>query len=326
MKNERKKYIFIMSFFSLLLFVVYNFPNQQTHISKEKNTIIGHNEYLINPGIRICGKDKGKNLLIVSFNPSGVSYFHRRQVVRNTWANESYKQHKHTKNIFLVGRSLNESINQQLNKESETYGDILQVDFVDSYDRLIDKTIFGIRWMAEYCENAKLILKVDDDMVVNTRVLLEYFSKLGKENPSALSNRIYGRCKHPYMTPIRDIKDKHYISREDYAPDLWPNYCLGPAYIIASDLLGPLYNLTKYIKHIPMEDVYVGILAKQLKIELVDVKDWMLEYWHPPVWHDSSYKELTKITDRFFLFINIAEFEYFYLNWKIIFSQYLMDK
>ena len=245
--------------------------------------------------------------------------------MRNTWTNQSFKEHKLIRNIFLVGRSLNKSVNDQLVIESETYGDILQVDFIDSYKRLIDKTIYGLKWMSEYCENAKFIMKVDDDMVVNTKSLIEYFTSLSNYNST---NKMYGRCKHPYNIPIRDIKDKHYISREDYAPDLWPNYCLGPAYILTSDTLKPLYNLTKFVKQFPMEDVYVGLLASHLKIDLVDIEymwvHFKKEFFKSPIQYNKDFKsKFLKLSNRIinnknFLFFMIDRFDYFYLIWDLL--------
>ena len=323
MQNGPKNYVLRITFVIILfMFVVYNYPKKSTSSFNEIRALNEYkNDYLINPGDRICGNEKGSHVFIASFNPSGINYFNRRQVMRSTWANQSIKEHKLLKNVFLVGRSINDSINDELFAESETYGDIIQLDFIDSYERLVEKTIFGIKWMSEYCGNAKLIMKVDDDMVVNTKELIDYFLSLTKQNLSALKNKIFGKCKHAYKYPIRDVKDKHYVSRDDYAFDLWPNYCLGPAYILTNDTLNRLYKLSKEIKHIPMEDVYVGMLAEKLKIDLIDIADWMIEYWHPPYWQLND-NIFSTINNRFFLFINLGKFENFGLNWNIVFSKY----
>jgi len=86
-------------------------------------------------------------------------------------------------------------------------------------------------------------------------------------------------CNHGFVHPARFIHDKHYVSREEYAPDLWPEYCWGPAYVLTSDTLKPLYNLTKFVRTVPMEDVYVGMLAKKLNMEFVNINDWLRMYY-----------------------------------------------
>ena len=322
--DAAKNYIYKakIAFLLVCLFVLYEiFPKDFSSFPPLIIMLEEKTDYLINPSETICGKNKGKDFLIVSFIPSGINYFERRQNVRNTWANQTYEQHKLIKTIFLVGLSLNESINHQLKKESETYKDILQINFTDSYKILINKTINGIKWMLAYCGNAKFIMKVDDDIVVNTKSLVEYFLAL---NSTSSRNKIYGKCMHNFTLPIRDINDKHFISTEDYSPAIWPNYCLGPAYILASDTLKPIYNLSKYIRQFPMEDTYVGLLAKELKIDLIDVKNWLIENY-PPIWIDSELNEIANITDKYFLFISIVDPKYFYLNWNIIFSKYFTN-
>lgn len=47
------------------------------------------------------------------------------------------------------------------------YGDIVQEDFVDSYRNLTHKAIMALRWVSQNCQNAKLILKADDDIFIN---------------------------------------------------------------------------------------------------------------------------------------------------------------
>lgn len=233
-------------------------------------------EYEINPGEALCGKSFGSEFLFVSFTPITVNLFQTRRTIRNSWINQSFKNA--SKSIFIVGKSTNESINNKVKLESQMYGDILQGDFVDTYRNLVKKTILGIKWMLEYCNKTKFILKIDDDMVMNTKQAHSYFLSLTKQNSSFLRRKIYGRCNHTFMRPIRDPKIKQYISREDYAPDRWDPYCHGPAYALTTDILEPLYNLTKYVKEYPMEDCYVGTLAKHLNYDLVDVKRWMIQF------------------------------------------------
>ena len=318
-KNYVHKKILVV-LIGLLIVLYKTFPKNLNLYPSINDNIEEKRDYLINPSESICGKNKGKDYLVISFVPSGTKYIKRRQNIRNTWANQTYEQHKLMKNVFLVGRSNDKSISDQIIRESETYGDILQIDLIDSYKILIDKTLLGLKWISMYCENAKFIMKVDDDIVVNTKPLLNYFLSLSKYD---LFNKIYGRCEHKFNLPIRDINDKHYISKEDYLPDTWPKYCLGPSYILAHDTLKPLNNLSKYFRKFSMEDAYVGLLAKDLKIDLIDVKNWTLEYY-PPIWRDSNWNEIRNLTETNFLFINIDDSELgnFHINWNIISSKY----
>jgi beta-1,3-galactosyltransferase 2 len=299
-------YKFLLITLIWCVFIVFIFNSykknhhQQKYSSISKSKIDQNdNNFVINPGKRVCGKSKGKTHLIVSFTPLSVDYFKRRELIRRTWC--SNEKRKGIKNIFVVGLSLNTTINKQLLNESQVYGDILQINVLDTFQSLTNKTVFGIKWMSEYCDNAKFIMKIDDDMVVNLHRVIEYF-KLKENDSSTKSSKIYGHCKHKYMFPKRDRKNKHYISREDYAPDLWPPYCHGPAYVLTRDTLRPLYNLTKYIRQFPMEDTFVGLLAQQLHIDLIDVKDWIMIY---PA-HQKSVDEIVEKKVKNYFFVNVG--------------------
>ena len=48
--------------------------------------------------------------------------------------------------------------------ENRKFGDIVQGDFVDSYNNLSFKGIMGNLWVAEFCEQADFVVKTDDDL------------------------------------------------------------------------------------------------------------------------------------------------------------------
>ena len=48
--------------------------------------------------------------------------------------------------------------------ENRKFGDIVQGDFVDSYNNLSFKGIMGNLWVAEFCEQAEFVVKTDDDL------------------------------------------------------------------------------------------------------------------------------------------------------------------
>jgi hypothetical protein len=274
------KYLFVAFFLAIILMLNYL---QETKMNSEKSftftmktdKILLNNafNYNLNPGENICGQDKGAQLLLISFNPSATKNFHERMAIRTTWTNKYYNENKNIKNIFIIGLTLNESLNSQIKLESDLYGDIVQGNFLDTYRNLTLKTILGLKWVSEYCANSKFVLKVDDDMVVNIQSLSKYLLNLTMNNSLIKNNSIYGYCKTTVV--IRDNSSKFYVPKEEYPGYRYPKYCIGPAYIFTSDLMKPMYNLTKYIKPFVMEDVYVGMLAKELKTTFNNI----VRYW-----------------------------------------------
>ena len=196
------------------------------------------------------------------------------------------------------------------------YGDILQGDFIDTYRNLTHKTILGIKWMSEYCDNARFIMKIDDDMVVNTKSLSDYFLNLTKNKTITFNNSMYGVC-YARPKPYRDKNSKWYVSSEIFADEIYPNYCLGSAYIFTSDLMKPMYNLTQYIKSFIMEDVYVGMLANQLNTSFNQI--W--QYWSYNPYKAINFTIHAK--SECFHFVNVYKLEHFYTVWNLITLKYL---
>ena len=109
-----------------------------------------------------------------------------------------------TQVIFLLGHVGNDTIPLQINvtKESETFGDILQEDFIDSYANLTLKTLMMLKWYNQSCSsNVPYILKTDDDVYINLQNL-QKLVKLNKIPNLLMGTLICG------ATPIRDPYNK----------------------------------------------------------------------------------------------------------------------
>ena len=100
-------------------------------------------------------------------SPQWIIYVHtapanveRRMLLRNTWANNQLFKDGRTKTIFLMGTPDNVKDQAIIRKEYEQYNDIVQGSFLESYKNLTIKGIMGLRWVSEFCPQAKFALKV----------------------------------------------------------------------------------------------------------------------------------------------------------------------
>jgi beta-1,3-galactosyltransferase 1 len=124
--------------------------------------------------------------------------------------------------------------------ENEIYQDIVQEDFIDSYKNLTYKGIMALKWISIYCSKIKYILKVDDDIVVNTFTLINHLKFLDKNNLNKHSTILC--LLWQAMGVMRDrldryrkrkelfffcSKSKWYLSKEDFPLDKFPPYCSG---------------------------------------------------------------------------------------------------
>ena len=221
--------------------------------------------YIINPEMDICNpNNKDSKILLIAAVSSSSKNFNMRQSIRATWANQSY--FNKIKIAFILGNSGNESINRMIRRESENHGDIVQVNFLDTYDNLTLKTLQIMRWTAEYCANARFVIKIDDDMIMNSKKVYQYLKNI----EANASNKFF--C-HVLMkkNPNRNLTLKYYMPEEIYPHNYYPKYCKGGAYIFTQDLSAKLLNSSLNHKLLFLEDVSMGILAEQLNSSFVNL-------------------------------------------------------
>ncbi|KAK3606539.1 hypothetical protein CHS0354_041498 [Potamilus streckersoni] len=193
--------------------------------------------------------------------------FEKRALVRRTMANNTYyKQYGTTRALFLLGRIKSEVEQPLINKEFQQFQDILQGDFLDSYRNLTNKGIMGYRWISENCMNAKMFIKVDEDIAFDMRIFMkDLYPQLSKK-------RRYLLCNHQVTSPImRDKTLRWYVTdQEAEILDLqgmkyYPIYCSGFAVIMSSDVIFEVLKAAHFTPFIWIDDVYLyGLLWRNV--------------------------------------------------------------
>lgn len=186
--------------------------------------------------------------------------------IRQTWGH--YHQRSDVAIGFIVGRTLDAG-ETAIKKEAALYGDIIQANFVDSYNNLTLKSISMLEWVDNYCNKAKFVLKTDDDMFINIPKLLTFLSKHSKDK-----RKIFGRLAKKWK-PIRNKASKYYVSVQQYKNSLFPDFTTGPAYLMTSDIVHELYTTALEKTYLKLEDVYTtGIVAQEKKVQRVHVNEF----------------------------------------------------
>ncbi|RNA12030.1 beta-1-3-galactosyltransferase 1 [Brachionus plicatilis] len=225
----------------------------------EKVTNLNEFKFVINS--KICRKDE----FLIAIVCIAVDNFEQRKIIRQTWANFDS-----IKTVFLLGSSVNKSVNKLVEEENKFYSDIIQQDFIDTYSNLTLKSIMGLQWISLYCPNVKYVLKIDDDVLVNIPFLVSYLKSL-----KYLDNYYIG--SYQIGAPvIRDEQFKWAIFPSDYSSNCYPPYHQGPAYLISGKFAPVLYNISKYTRLFKLEDIYMGILAYQTKTNYVAINGYYL--------------------------------------------------
>ena len=198
-------------------------------------------------------------LIIVHSHPA---HKRRRNAIRETWGEIVRKyDSRQVVIVFILGIPQDYDELKMVEKEARLYRDVVAWNFVDEYRNLTIKSIVGFYWAARFCQNAKYMMKADDDVYFNVPYLIDvlggYPQKdliLGSLNPRSPVKR-YGQWQVEY---------------KQFPFSVFPPYCSGCAYALSGDMAARFYQVyqaDQALPFIPVEDVYItGILGERLGV------------------------------------------------------------
>lgn len=120
----------------------------------------------------VCGLEI-EALILVHSAPANSE---KRQLIRDTWGSVSRDLAglSPLRICFLLGAVDNATQQQALQVENNQYGDLIQGSFQDDYRNMTYKHVMAFKWFLYNCPQAQVLIKVDDDVYVNTPQLLKY--------------------------------------------------------------------------------------------------------------------------------------------------------
>lgn len=292
-------------------------PLRTTHItttahnvqkSKQMNFVNPHNfKYLKNP-VNMC---VGKDIYMIIYVHSSPGYFQKREAIRNTWGNKHLLEQYKAKIVFVMGIVENEKVMQKLELENAHYGDIVQEDFLDSYRNLTFKGIAALRWISSYCNNSVYTLKTDDDILVNIFKLHKHLNEVVQQQ---IGHKDLLLCNQWLrMAVLRDKNSKWYIPKEEFAPDYFPPYCSGSAFVLSTDMTGRMFNASLYEKFFWVDDYYItGILPSHIKIKQKRLNEaYILNT-------NLVYDRLVNDTQNKLIFFHVNKLNKIFSMWRLI--------
>lgn len=114
--------------------------------------------------LKTCQNKKVDVLVIV---PTSAANHEAREAVRKSW-NGNFPANWPV--MFYLGATNNPRLQNEITEEGRQYGDITQDDsFLDSYNNLTLKSLSLVSWAHKFCKNANYVLKIDDDVFLNTK-------------------------------------------------------------------------------------------------------------------------------------------------------------
>lgn len=206
------------------------------------------------------------DLLVVILVTSAPWHSEQRDAIRSTWARRQEGTNYPWQAVFLVGQPTEQGIYPHIAQEQQDYGDVLLGNYVDSYRNLTLKVMHGLWWAAESC-GSRFVLKTDDDCFVNTEHLPRYLTEFNKDQTEVYVGSVFRVGRRQV---IRDQRSKWYVSKEDFREQEYPPYASGIGYVLSLDVVQRLVDTAMDVPPVPMEDTYVGILAREAGISVRD--------------------------------------------------------
>ncbi|XP_018423418.1 PREDICTED: beta-1,3-galactosyltransferase 2-like [Nanorana parkeri] len=226
-----------------------------------------------------CQKSNPFLVLLISVQAWQIE---ARQAIRKTWGKEDFLPGVNILRLFFLGKEskTDNDIQHKLVAESQQYHDIIQQNYLDTYNNLTLKTLMGLQWVANYCPQASYIMKTDSDMFVNTEYLVNVLLK--PDQPPKI-NYFTGYLMRDF-SPNRNKESKWYMSPELYPGDRYPLFCSGTGYVFSGDLAEKILKISVNIRVLHLEDVFVGLCLDKLGVSPIpplrdsDFNHWKVSY------------------------------------------------
>ena len=195
-----------------------------------------------------CGNEDDPNDIVIIVKSSRQN-FKKREAIRNAWGCKSLYKNFSVVIVYMVGSSLEDSLQKKLIEENEYHGDILQGNFIDSYYNLTIKTQMGLHWLENQCRNFQYALLVDDDIFISPKNTINYLIEPDKYPSNSLINKIslngdkhmYAGCRFMNPRPIRFRFHKWHANTDYYPYNYYPTYITGYFQLMSRFTVKTLY-------------------------------------------------------------------------------------
>ncbi|XP_030760553.1 beta-1,3-galactosyltransferase 5-like [Sitophilus oryzae] len=218
--------------------------------------------------------------------PSAPNHLHKRLNIRTTWGHRRME----VKIVFVLGRVQDNNLQKDIENESEVYRDVIQGNFLDTYQNLTYKAMSAFKFVLYHCEKALYVLKMDDDCFVNMPLLLNFL----KNDLSVYGTDNLFLCNDMTGSPvIRDVHSQWYVSEMDLSDEFYPSYCSGWYAILSPDVIFRLYESTQKLKYLSIDDALIyGIAAKKCNLTHTDFSRYTLAYRSLDLHFNGTYDSL----------------------------------
>lgn len=241
---------------------------------------IRYPSYLINHPWK-CGSDSGNgrnsgahlDVFLLLFVKSSPENRKQRQVIRETWGNESFIQSElGVRVIVLFALGVHHDAQEQANvqaallQEDQEHQDLIQQDFLDTFHNLTQKLLLQFHWAHEHCRWACFFMSADDDVFVHIPNLVGYLRHF-QRMPSKTPRDLWVGHVYRGSPPVRRRENKYYVPPDMYPWVSYPDYTAGAGYVVSGNVAAKIFRATLMLNSsLHIDDVFMGICAKAMGV------------------------------------------------------------
>lgn len=210
-----------------------------------------------------CGPGNGYGIDLIIIVYSLARNLEARLAIRDTWGAHFVERGSYL--YFLIGKSIDDIQQNQIEMENIKYGDILQASYLpDDVDTL--KSIVMLKYLNDYCSKVRWILKTTDSDFINSQQVTYY-----SETSTKFSKTIVGNLAKDWKVPMNK-RNSYYLPKYVYPYCHFPDFVIGPVYLFTGNSISLLYqqlkiNVDNLLK---FEDVFItGIVADEAEVRRI---------------------------------------------------------
>lgn len=202
--------------------------------------------------------NNNNNQILVYFVPSAPAHNRQRFAIRSTWGATV-----NPKPVFIVGYTEDLTVMRRVLKEAHKYQDLIIEDFLDTYWNLTLKTGFILKHFLSLCPQANFLIKTDDDMFIQPRILNQILSTADDDQLTGFVQR----NAPPYQLPT----DRYYLPPWMFDEPVLPDFISGWTYVLPGRRIGEIYEAALSLAMLNLEDVFfTGLVAgRHLNLTMV---------------------------------------------------------
>ncbi|CAG5130546.1 unnamed protein product [Candidula unifasciata] len=214
----------------------------------------------------MCGDVSGYDALVIVH--TAVTHFQHRQRYRDTYGNFDFTRPYRLKIVFFLGLPSDPSLQSEILRENTQDGDTVQGNFTDTYRNLTYKAVMAYRWVSQNCRRVKVILKMDDDVILDVHRFFEEFVL----PPIYQQELIF--C-HIWTLAEVERTGKWGISLQDYRGEYYPPYCSGFIVVVMPAIVEDLYETARDTPFLWLDDVFIyGVVRQEMRdVQLVNLDE-----------------------------------------------------